>query len=132
MGRHDTVRCRSRRERGSVTAEAALVLPVIAAFALALVWLVSVALAHVRAIDAARDAAREIARGGDVAAARAQARATTGRDVQLTVDRAGGDATVTVGFRSSAPSWLLVPLPDADVSASATVAVEDAVDQAEP
>jgi Flp pilus assembly protein TadG len=113
-------------ERGSVTAEAALVLPVVAAFALALVWLVTVALAHVRVVDAARDAAREIARGGDPAAAQAQARATAGQGVTMVVDRSGQDATVTIRFASRSPTWLLVPMPDVDVSATATVAAEQA------
>jgi hypothetical protein len=107
-----------------VTAEAALVLPVVAGFALTLVWLVTLAVVHVRAVDAARDAAREIARGGDVAEAETKARATAGDGATVSLDRHGDDATVVVDVTSRAPAWLLVPMPDVDVRASATVAVE--------
>ena len=59
-----------------MTAEAAIVVPIMAAFALALVWLITLGIAQVRAVDAARDAAREMARGDDAAAAVSAARRT--------------------------------------------------------
>ncbi len=42
---------RLRWERGTVTAEAAIVLPLIAAVCLALVWMVSIGIIQVRAVD---------------------------------------------------------------------------------
>ncbi|WP_372500442.1 TadE family type IV pilus minor pilin [Mumia quercus] len=46
-----------------MTAETAMVLPLLVAVALALVWVVSVGVAHVRLVDAAREGARMSARG---------------------------------------------------------------------
>lgn len=57
-----------------VTAELALGLPVLLAVTLALVWAVSLGLAQVRAVDAAREAARLLARGDDLATAVSAAR----------------------------------------------------------
>lgn len=50
-------------ERGTVTAETALALPMILLFTIGMAWLVSVGVTHVRAVDAAREAARTVARG---------------------------------------------------------------------
>ncbi|MEP6815263.1 MAG: TadE family type IV pilus minor pilin [Marmoricola sp.] len=46
-----------------MTAEAAVVLPMILLFTVAMTWLVSIGVTHVRAVDAAREAARTVARG---------------------------------------------------------------------
>ncbi|MEB8343535.1 TadE family type IV pilus minor pilin, partial [Streptomyces endophyticus] len=63
-----------RGDRGFVTAEAAVVLPVLVAFTMALVWVVLAASAQIRCVDAARAGARAVARqeprGAAVAAAR--------------------------------------------------------------
>ncbi len=56
-------RARSTGDRGMVTAEAALVLPVLVVVAVALAWLVLVGAAQVGCLDAAREAARLTARG---------------------------------------------------------------------
>jgi hypothetical protein len=97
----------------------------VAAFALALVWLVSLGFAHVQAADAARDAAREIARGGDQGTATVAARRTAPDSASIVLDREGDLVTVSISFASRPPSWLLVPVPSVDVHASATVAAED-------
>lgn len=115
---------RRRDHHGSVTAEAAIVLPIMAAFALALVWLISLGIAQVRAVDAARDAAREVARGGDAAAAIVVAHRSAPADARVSVDRDGADWVVTVTFPARAPGWLMVPVPTADVHATAVVAAE--------
>lgn len=49
-------------ERGAVTAETALVLPLLVAVTLGLVWMLSLAVAQVRVTDAAREVARALAR----------------------------------------------------------------------
>ena len=100
-------------------------LPLVAVFALALVWLISLGFAHVQAADAARDAAREIARGGDQGSATAAARRTAPESASVVLHRDGDLVTVSVSFPSQPPSWLLVPVPSVDVHASATVAAED-------
>ena len=96
---------RRRDEQGSVTAEAAIVLPIMAVFALALVWLISLGIAEVRAVDAARDAAREIARGGDVAQATAAAHRTVPKSATVQVDRHADQVTVLVVVPRPPPGW---------------------------
>jgi TadE-like protein len=110
--------------RGMVTAEAALVLPMLALFALVLVWLLSVGVEQVRVVDAARDAARAVARGDDDAAAEAAARRTAGDAAAVVIRREGSYVSVNVTDRAVAPDWLLVPLPSIVVRASASVEVE--------
>jgi Flp pilus assembly protein TadG len=117
----------SRDEGGTVTAEAALILPLIAAFCLALIWMLSVAIGQVRVVDAARDAARAVARGDDRATAATTARRTAPGASQVQFAESGGAVTATVSARIAAPGWLLVPLPSAHVESSATVEVESDV-----
>ena len=116
---------RLRGQRGTVTAEAAIVLPLVAAFALALVWLVSLGIAQVRAVDAARDAARALARGDDESAAVSAAERTAPDGSTVTTRRADDTVTVMVESRQRLPGWLLVPLPTVTVSADSTVQAED-------
>lgn len=52
-----------RGEPGTVTAEAAVVIPLVTLVAVALAWLIGFAVAHVQALDAAREVARAVARG---------------------------------------------------------------------
>lgn len=116
-----------RDERGTVTAESAVVLPLVAAFALAMVWMVTVAIAQVQVVDAARDGARAMARGEDVPAAVSLAqRVSPGARVDVTQDRQ--TVTVVVQTDSIAPAWLLVPLPSVTLKAASTVEVEGVTD----
>ena len=55
-----------RDERGAVTAETALALPLMVAVTLAMVWMLSFGVAQMKATDAAREAARALARGESV------------------------------------------------------------------
>lgn len=119
---------RSRASRGMVTAEAAFALPLVALFALVLVWLVSVGIEQVRVVDAARDAARAVARGDGDAAASQAARRTAGSGAAVQIQHTSAVVSVTVSQHASAPDWLLVPLPAVVVTSSASVEVEDAGD----
>lgn len=114
----------TRPDDGMVTAEAALVLPLVAAFALAVTWLTSIGIDQVRVVDAARDAARAVARGGDDLAAAQAARRTAGSDADVVIHHDAGLVTVTVTVTASPPSWLLVPMPAVDVKADSTVEAE--------
>lgn len=112
-------------EAGTVTAETALVLPLVTAFVLALVWLLSVGFAQIRVIDAARDAARAVSRGETVADAVSAASRTAPAGAEVSVTRTPTAAHVEVDARAEAPGWLLVPLPALTVRGSADVEVED-------
>jgi hypothetical protein len=109
-----------------VTAETAVVLPIVAAFALALVWLVSVAMTEIRLIDAARDAARGLARGDSEALVRAQVATAAPAGTTLAVTRDGSEVSAEVSLAAEAPGWLLVPLPAIALHATATTLAEDA------
>ena len=121
----------SREERGAVTAETAVVLPLLVAVTLAMIWLVAVGLAQMRATDAAREAARAVARGESVARAEVLARqAAPGIGVQVV--RSDGEVRVVVDQRLAPPEGVLGHLPGAGVHAEATALVEDAGSGAEP
>lgn len=112
-------------ERGTVTAEAALVLPVTAMFVLALVWMLAVGIAKVQTVDAARDAARVLARGDGTEAAVTAAHNSAPQGAQVDITSSTlASVTVTVTTRATAPSWLLVPLPAVTVASAATTPVE--------
>src|SRR3954454_19671843 len=82
-----------RRERagdqGFVTAESAMVLPVLVMFAMALVWGLLVVAAQIQCVDAARTGARAAARQDPAEAVVRVARDTAPRDAQVTVAREG-------------------------------------------
>lgn len=115
-----------RDETGTVTAETAMVLPVFAAFVLSLIWLISVGYAQVRVIDAARDAARAVARGESDEQARALAQKSAPHDAITSIARSATTADVTVRAAASPPGWLFIPLPALTVDATASVELEDA------
>jgi uncharacterized membrane protein len=115
---------RSRGQRGMVTAEAALVMPLIAAFCLVLVWMLTLGIAQVRAVDAARDAARALARGEDRASAVAAAERTAPDGASVGFAESGDTVTATVSAHVSPPNWLVVPLPTVDIESSSVVEVE--------
>ncbi len=106
-----------------MTAEAALVLPVLAALTLALVWMLSLAVAQMRVTDAAREAARSVARGDPVAEAERLAMiAAPGATVR--VESSGGKARVEVALDVRAPGELLGHLGRARLDAIAETRVE--------
>jgi hypothetical protein len=111
-------------ETGMVTAETAVVLPIIAAFALVLLWLITAGITEIRLVDASRDAARAIARGEDEPTVRAQVVETGPAGSQLLVVRDGAEVTVEVSAAAKPPGWLLVPLPAIPLHASATTQTE--------
>ena len=96
---------RLREDRGSATAETAIVLPVVVAMVAVLLVAGLGIGAQVRLESAARGAAREPARGEDEAAATAVARRPGGEDTAVSI---GGDGTwvrveVTRSYRAEAP-----------------------------
>jgi Flp pilus assembly protein TadG len=112
-----------RAERGAVTAETAVVLPVLLAVTLGLVWLVSLAATQVRVVDGAREVARAAARDDDgVAVGLGRRVAPTGS--RISVKRAGGTVEATVSAVVRGPGGLFAFLPAVEVSSQATTAEE--------
>lgn len=113
-----------RTDRGAVTAELALGLPLLVAVTIGLVWLLAAGAAQVRVVDASREAARALARGDDrvVAVAVARRVAPAGAAVEVTLD--GDRVVVTTSARVRGPGGLFEHLPAVRVSADATALVE--------
>lgn len=105
-------------DRGAVTAEAALVLPVLAAVTLALVWMLGLAVAQMRVTDAAREAARALARGDPEGEATELAH-TAAPGSAVRIDQADGRVRVTVVREVRPPGDLLGDLASARVEATA-------------
>lgn len=115
-----------RDERGAATAELALVLPVLVAVTIGLVWLLAVGVAQVRAVDAARETARAVARGDDVPAAVARGQRVAPPGSRVTVqDDGGGQVVAVVVARVPAPGGIFDRLPAVTVSAEAVAALEE-------
>lgn len=113
-----------RGERGAVSAEAAVVLPLVIAVAMVAGWLVALASAQVRVVDAAREAARAAARGDADEAAVAAGRRVAPDGAVFQVSRAGGSVTVRVVAEVRGPGGLLAFLPGVPVSSAAVAAEE--------
>lgn len=116
---------RAADEDGTVTAEAAVVLPIVAAFALTMMWLLTIGIAKVETVDAARDAARAIARGDDPAAVVAAASRIAPPNAVISIDEGvDGLVTVTVAVDVQPPGWLLAPLPSVTLGSAASTLSE--------
>lgn len=88
-----------RRDAGMATAEFAIVLPVIVAVLFWIVGTVAVGLDQIRCVDAARLAARSLARSDSDAVALGLARSAAPSGATITVSSAGDRITVTVSSR---------------------------------
>ncbi|MFF9147743.1 TadE family type IV pilus minor pilin [Streptomyces sp. NPDC014861] len=113
---------RSEGDRGSVTVEAAIVLPVLALFAMALLWALVASAAQIRCVDAARAGARAAARSEPAEAVTAAARAAAPDGARVAVVRDGELWRVTVETAAPGPGGLGVTL-----RAGAAALAEDAV-----
>ncbi|MEW2449085.1 TadE family type IV pilus minor pilin [Streptomyces parvulus] len=88
--------CRRRSDGGFVTAETAVVLPVLVVFAMALVWGLLVVAAQIQCVDAARTGARAAAREDSDDAVVAAARDAAPPGARVTVGRQTGLVRVVV------------------------------------
>lgn len=107
-------------QRGSVTAELALLLPAVVVVLLVCTTLGAAVLGQVRCADAARAAARAAAIGEPASVVQAVARDLAGPDVEVVVDEAGGwvevrvsrpvaggvPGTASLRARASARAWV--------------------------
>jgi Flp pilus assembly protein TadG len=114
----------TRSARGSVTAETAVLLPTLVVVAATLMWLVSVGVAQVRCVDAARDAARALARDEPTGVAVDLARQVAPDGAQVQVRRVGDLVDVEVTYRATPPGAVLDPVAALDLRATATTPAE--------
>lgn len=116
---------RSRDERGTATAELAVLAPFALVLVVLLVWVASLGLTQVRLVDAAREGARLVARGEpeDAATALVRRLAPAGAGVRV-VEGDDGTVTVTVRARSRAPLGFASTVGSVQLDASAVAAVE--------
>jgi hypothetical protein len=114
----------ARDERGTVTAETAIVLPVAVMMLLAGMWVVGVVVAHIRCQDAARDTARALARGDAPGTAESIGARAAPPGAQIQIDRQGAEVRVVVvaDVRSDRP--LLRWAPTVRATGSAVVQLE--------
>lgn len=108
-----------RGERGAATAEAAVVLPLLALIALALAWLVTLGVTQVRVTDAARETARALARGDGAQEGLALGRRVAPDDARFDVSGEAGTVVVTVSAPVRSPLSFLSFLPERAVTAEA-------------
>ncbi|MER6673840.1 TadE family type IV pilus minor pilin [Streptomyces sp. NPDC000983] len=87
---------RRQADRGFVTAESALVLPVLVMFAMGLVWGLLVIAAQIQCVDAARTGARAAARQDPAEEVVAVTRAAAPAGAEVTVGRTGDQVRVVV------------------------------------
>jgi Flp pilus assembly protein TadG len=114
---------RTGDERGAVTAETAMALPVLLVVMLAMVWLVTVGLVQMQVTDASREAARALARGESVEQATGLARQAAPGSVVTTSVR-DGLVVVRVERAVAGPGGALAGLPGAEVRSESTALAE--------
>ncbi|WP_393058985.1 TadE family type IV pilus minor pilin [Streptomyces sp. LN549] len=111
-----------------MTAEAAMAIPVLVIFALALMWALMAASAQIRCVDAARAGARAAARSEPEAQVRDTALSAAPDRARVEVERAGELWRVTVVAPAPGPGPLAVTLSsEAAAAAEDMVGVEDTV-----
>lgn len=116
---------RSRRnESGAATAEAAAVLPVLVLFAMGLAWLVALGGTQVRALDAARETARAVARGEDPATSLDLGRRVATPGARISVEEHDDTVAVTVDAPVRGPGGIFGSLPTYHARATAIAAQE--------
>ncbi|MFF2861437.1 TadE family type IV pilus minor pilin [Streptomyces rubiginosohelvolus] len=114
-------------DRGAVTAEAAVVIPVLVAFALALLWALMAAADQIRCVDAARAGARAAARSEPETEVLDAARDAAPQGARVAMGRAGDLWRVRVEAPTRGPGGLALTL-----SAEAAALAEDTVGGAAP
>lgn len=110
-------------QRGAVTAELALGIPVLVSLTIGLVWLLTIGVAQVRMVDAARETARAAARG-DSASEAVDEGSRVAPDAIVTVSTTGTDVRATASDVVEPPGGLLGFLPDVHVNAEAVTTAE--------
>ncbi|HLK95987.1 MAG TPA: TadE family type IV pilus minor pilin [Nocardioidaceae bacterium] len=110
--------------RGMVTAEAALVIPLLVALAAALAWVVALGVVQVRLVDAAREGARMAARGEAAAHVQQAALSAAPDGSTVRVHRSGDSWVAEVSVEVGTDLPLVGLLPAVAMSARAVSAAE--------
>lgn len=103
-----------------VTAETAMVLPFVVLMAIVMTWVVTLGVTQMRVADAAREAARIVARGESAAQGREAARSLAPGS-RVTIVSRDGRAEVRIRHRARLP---LVPKVRIDLAARAVTVIE--------
>jgi hypothetical protein len=111
-------------ERGAVTAEAAMVIPVLAVLGLLFAWMISVAVTEIRVVDAACETARAAARDDSRAAALGAGQRVAPDGAHIALSRGNGTVTARVEVTLTGPFGLLAALPPVHLHATAVTASE--------
>lgn len=114
----------ARGDSGSVTAETAVVLPVLVALTLGLVWLVGLGVAQLRVVDAARETARALARDEPSTGALDLGRRVAPAGARFSVTEGQGLVRVAVVAEVSPAAGIFAFLPAVEVDAEAVAAKE--------
>ena len=117
------MRAPRRAESGAATAELAMTIPLLLAVTMGMIWLLSLGVAQVRVVDAARETARAVARGEATADAVALGQRVAPDGAMISVG-AGDPVVVRVTGRVAGPGGLFRFLPGATLRAEAVAARE--------
>lgn len=101
-----------------------MALPLLLAVVTGLVWLLSVGVAQVRAVDAAREVARAVARGDAETDAIDRGSRIAPDSAEISVGDDGSVVTVTVAAVVNGPGGVLEVLPEVTVHAEAVAVPE--------
>ena len=119
-----------RDERGAVTAELVMGIPILLALTIGLAWLLALGTSQVRLVDASREAARAIARGDDPAGAVALAERVAPPGSSVSVSERGDVVVVRVATEVDGPGGLFAALPGVHLDAEAEAVMEEDVGEA--
>lgn len=111
-------------ERGAVTAETVVVLPLLVALTLGLVWMLSLAVTQVRVTDGAREVARALARDESQGAALALGRRVAPEGSRFQIRGDGRALVVRVSAEVQGVGGLFGFVPAVGVDAEAVAARE--------
>lgn len=96
----------SRDQRGAVTAETAVVLPVLVVLVAVLAWLVGLGVCQARAVDAARETARALARGETTSVSEQYGRRVAPDGARFRIEQDAGEVRVEVTAEVRGPGGL--------------------------
>ena len=102
-----------------------MVLPLLVALTIALAWLLTLGIAQVRAVDAARETARALARDEPEGVAIGLGRQTAPEGARIEVSHSANEVVVVVTSTVSGPGGFFGGLPTVEVRARAVAAMEE-------